>query len=130
MFKVTDQVFDSLITDALDTLPKKYISKLNNVVITIDDRPSLEQRQKLHLHDGQTLYGLYEGIPMTQRGSNYSFVLPDKITIFKEPIEFTSSNLEDMQEQVRHTLWHEIAHFFGLGHDAIYRRDGTLPPKK
>lgn len=127
MFRVSEEEFEDLVNDALDSLPEKYISRLNNVVIVTENEPSPEQRTKLHLHNGQTLYGLYEGIPMTKRGSNYNMVLPDKITIFKLPLEYNSHNLNELKERVRHTLWHEIAHFFGLGHDAIYRRDGTLP---
>lgn len=125
MFKVTVKEFEELVNQAIDSLPKKYISRLNNVVIVTEDNPTPEQRTKLHLHNGQLLFGLYEGIPMTQRGNNYSFVLPDKITIFKEPLELIAHNYDHLREEVRHTLWHEIAHFFGLGHDAIYKRDGT-----
>ena len=127
MFKVTHGEFEELVNQALDSLPKKYISRLNNVVIVAEDNPTPQQRRKLHLHNGQLLFGLYEGIPMTRRGNNYSFVLPDKITIFKEPLEHIAHNYEHLKEEVRHTLWHEIAHFFGLGHDAIYKRDGTKP---
>ncbi|MCA9342684.1 metallopeptidase family protein [Candidatus Saccharibacteria bacterium] len=130
MFRVSQSEFEELVNKAIDALPKKYLARLNNVVIVTEDEPTPEQRIKLHLHNGQTLYGLYEGIPMTQRGTNYNMVLPDKITIFKLPIEYGANNYTELQEQVRHTLWHEVAHFFGLNHDAIYQRDGTHPPEK
>lgn len=125
MYSVSQEEFDKLVSASLDELPEKYISKLNNVVIVTEDEPTPEQRAKLHLHQGQTLFGLYEGIPMTQRNNNYSFVLPDKITIFKRPIEWQSHDGESLKAQVKHTLWHEIAHFFGLDHDRIYKLDGT-----
>ena len=125
MTHISEQEFEELVSQALDSLPEKYVSRINNVAIVTENNPSPEQRQKLHLHNGNLLFGLYEGIPLTQRGNNYTFVVPDKITIFKDPIESVSHNHEDLKERVRHTLWHEIAHFFGLGHDAIYKRDGT-----
>lgn len=125
MFSVSQKEFEDLISQSLDELPRQYIERLNNVAIVTDDEPSQEQRQRLHLHNGQTLYGLYEGIPMTQRGGNYSLVLPDKITLFKHPIEMSAHNHTDLKAQIKHTLWHEIAHFFGLDHDRIYKLDGT-----
>lgn len=125
MFRVSQEQFEDLINNALDTLPKKYIERLNNVAIITEDIPTEKQRSKLHLHNGQTLFGLYEGIPLTQRGSNYNLVLPDIITIFKIPLEYTSHSLAELTEAVRHTLWHEIAHYFGLNHDKIYKLDGT-----
>ena len=86
MFKVTQQQFEDLVAVAMDALPKRYQKHLNNVVIVVEDLPSQEQRQKQKLGPHQTLLGLYEGIPLTSRGNNYSLVLPDKITIFKIPI--------------------------------------------
>lgn len=129
MYTVSQEKFEELINWALDTLPKRYIERLHNVAIVTADIPSEEQRRRLHLHNGQTLFGLYEGIPLTQRGSNYTMVLPDVITIFKIPIEMSVYTHEQLKEQIRHTLWHEIAHYFGLAHDAIYRLDGTKSEK-
>ncbi len=128
MYSVSQQEFEDLINTSLDELPKDYIKRLNNVAIVTSDIPTEEERRRLHLHNGQTLYGLYEGIPMTQRGGNYSLVLPDKITIYKIPLEASSNSLLDLKTQVKHTLWHEIAHFFGLNHDRIYKLDGTPRP--
>lgn len=125
MFHVTDNQFEELINQSLDELPQKYISKLNNVAIVTQDQPTEEQRLRLHLHNNQTLYGLYEGIPLTQRGSGYNLVIPDVITIFKGPIETGANSFSELKEQIKHTLWHEIAHFFGLGHSRIYKLDGT-----
>ncbi|MEK7603023.1 MAG: metallopeptidase family protein [Patescibacteria group bacterium] len=104
----------------MDKLPHEYIEKLNNVAITYENLPSPEQRQKLRLRCDQTLFGLYEGIPLTKRGAGYNLVLPDKITIFKLPILQSSNSIEQVFAQVKHTLWHEIAHFFGLDHDRIH----------
>lgn len=105
----------------MDELPQEYITRLNNVVVVYEDDPTPEQREKLKLRCNQSLFGLYEGIPMTKRGSGYNLVLPDKITIFKNPILANSSNLLEFKQQVKHTLWHEIAHFYGLDHDRIHK---------
>jgi predicted Zn-dependent protease with MMP-like domain len=116
----TDDEFSALITKALDELPEKYVSRLENVVITYADEPDQHQRTKLKLRSHQSLFGLYEGIPLTERGSNYSLVLPDKITLFKIPLFYYAQNDENKFEtQIKHTLWHEIAHYFGLDHDRI-----------
>lgn len=125
MFHVTQEQFEDHINQALDTLPKKYIERLKNVAIVTADAPTEQQRTKLHLHNGQTLFGLYEGIPLTHRGTGYNLVLPDIITIFKLPLEHSVNTLEELTEAIRHTLWHEIAHYFGLDHDKIYKLDGT-----
>lgn len=105
---------------ALDELPEKYVSNLRNVVITYADEPTPTQREELKLRGHQSLFGLYEGIPLTQRGNNYNLVLPDKITLFKLPLFYHSQNEADFKKQIKHTLWHEIAHYFGLGHGRIH----------
>jgi predicted Zn-dependent protease with MMP-like domain len=115
----TDEEFDTIISEALDTLPKKYTSRLKNIAIIYEDVPSQEQREKLQLACNQTLFGLYEGIPLPQRGG-MTPLFPDKITIFKVPIATTSKDEKELKEQVRHTLWHEMAHYFGLDHKRIH----------
>jgi predicted Zn-dependent protease with MMP-like domain len=120
MLSINDDEFEKLIGEAMDTLPEKYVKGLNNVVVTYEDEPTPEQRTQLKLHCNQTLYGLYQGIPRTQRGNGYNMVLPDKITIFKHPILYSVASLEELKEQIRHTLWHEIAHHYGLDHDRIH----------
>lgn len=110
----------------MDELPQEYIEKLDNVLITYEDKPSPEQRRKLNLRCNETLFGLYEGIPLTKRPAAASILssnvimMPDRITLFKLPILEHSSTMEEFRRQVKHTLWHEIAHFFGLDHDRIH----------
>ena len=118
---MTDQEFDRLISEVMDELPQEYISRLDNVAIVIADEPSQEQRTKLKLHCNETLFGLYEGIPLTRRGAGYSGVVPDKITLFKTPLYAASISPQELRENVKRTLWHEIAHFYGLNHDDIHR---------
>ena len=117
--EVTDAEFDSLITRAMDELPQAYLRGLNNVVIVMADEPTPEQREKMHLRDDSHLLGLYEGVPLTHRGSGWSGMLPDKITLFKNQILEMSHSEEEFFEQIKRTLWHEIAHYYGLDHDRI-----------
>jgi len=119
MITISDEAFEELTAEAINALPRHYIDNMKNVAIVIEDEPTEAQRQKLHLVNGVTLYGLYEGIPLTQRGGNYSLVLPDKITIFKNPIVQGASTMDALREQIKRTVWHEIAHHYGLNHDRI-----------
>jgi predicted Zn-dependent protease with MMP-like domain len=123
---LSDEEFDRLITRAMDELPQKYIEGLDNVAIVYADEPTEEQKIKMKLDNHHLLLGLYEGIPLTQRGSGYTFVLPDKITLFKNQILATVHNDTELFERIKRTLWHEIAHFYGLNHariDEIQARD-------
>lgn len=117
----TDEEFSKLIEEVLNELPTKYTSKLEAVIITYEDEPSQEQRKKLKLACNQSLFGLYEGVPLTQRGNGFSGQLPDKITLFKLPLfHFAQGDIEKFKSKIKHTLWHEIAHYFGLDHDNIH----------
>ncbi len=116
MMNLSDQEFDHLITRAMDELPQKYIKGLENVAIVYEDEPTKEQMQKMKLDSHHLLLGLYEGIPLTHRGNSYSFVLPDKITLFKHSILAVVQDEAQLFEQIKRTLWHEIAHYYGLDH--------------
>lgn len=120
MHELTDERFDALITKAMDELPQEYIKGLDNVAIVMADEPTEEQSIKMKLREqNKILLGLYEGIPLTQRGNGYTFVLPDKITLFKHSILRMVRNEEELFEQIKRTLWHEIAHYYGLNHARI-----------
>jgi predicted Zn-dependent protease with MMP-like domain len=116
---MTDKEFDELITRAMNELPQKYIKGLQNVAIVMADEPTTEQTQKMKIDSRHLLLGLYEGIPLTQRGSNYTLVLPDKITLFKNSILAVTHDETQLFEQIKRTLWHEIAHYYGLNHKRI-----------
>ncbi|HEX5455941.1 MAG TPA: metallopeptidase family protein [Candidatus Saccharimonadales bacterium] len=121
---LSDKEFEELVNKAFDHIPELYQKNLNNVAVTIADEPTPAQREKLKLRCNETLFGLYEGIPLTQRGAGYNLVLPDRITIFKLPMLRAVNSMDELAEQVRHTLWHEIAHFYGLNHAQIHKLDG------
>lgn len=118
MLDISDEQFEKLVSTAIDHMPEQYMAAMSNVAITYTDAPSPEQRQRLRLRGNQTLFGLYEGVPRTERQGRQP-LLPDKITLFKLPLAAASGTADDLQKQVMHTLWHEIAHYFGLNHQQI-----------
>jgi len=119
MDDISDQQFDALITKAMDELPQQYLKGLSNVAIVMADQPTAEQMTKMKLIHPHQLLGLYEGVPLTQRGSGWSGMLPDKITLFKHSILNASRDEAQFFENIKRTLWHEIAHYYGLDHDRI-----------
>lgn len=119
MLDVNEELFSKLVDEAMESLPAEQIENMQNVSIVVSDEPTPEQRVRLKLNRHESLYGLYEGIPLTQRGSGYSGVLPDKITIFRIPMLYSCSTLAELKEQIKRTVWHEVAHHYGLDHDRI-----------
>jgi len=118
MWHVSDEEYQALINQALESLPGEHAQGITNVAILYANDPSPEQRQRLELRNNQTLFGLYEGVPLARR-QGMTHMLPDTITLFKGPMERTANTLAELQEQIRHTLWHEIAHYYGLDHSQI-----------
>ena len=110
---MNDEEFEKLVGEALDSLPEEFAKKLKNVGVTFENWPNPAQIAKLRLNRRSLLFGLYEGIPLTKR-SNFTGVMPDKITIFKYPILMVSRSPEDVRERVRRVVIHEIGHHFGL----------------
>lgn len=111
--------FETLVAEALDSLPPDIQEKLENVEVVVEWRPSMAQLRRLGLAPGHTLFGLYEGIPLTGRTSGYNMVLPDKITIFRQPIEAHCGSDEQVRRIVRRTVLHELAHHFGISDDRL-----------
>jgi predicted Zn-dependent protease with MMP-like domain len=120
MLQITDEEFEELISDGIDAIPPLFQKHLQNVAFIIEDEPSQQQRIQLRLYPYETLFGLYEGVPLPQRGGT-SKLLPDKITIFKLPALHFSNSKDELKEHLRHTIWHEVAHYYGLDHDRIHQ---------
>ena len=106
--------FEKSVKEGISAIPEKFLRKLDNVAIVIEDEPTPSQKKKLNIRSSLVLLGLYEGVPKAKRGANYNAVLPDKITIFKKTIEEEARGEEDLKEIVKNTVWHEIAHHFGM----------------
>ena len=117
--------FEKLVRQALRELPEKIRQKMDNVEICVEKRPTEEQLRKTGLRYGGQLMGLYEGVPQTNWGRGFGMILPDKITIFQEPIEKFASLTEQIKELIKNTVWHEIAHHFGFSERGVRK----LEPK-
>ena len=112
--------FRELVREALDTLPRDLLARVHNVDIVIEWRPTAEDRRRAGLGPRSTLLGLYHGVPLPDRGENYNLVLPDKISIYQGPIESICRTDDEVREQVRTTVLHEIGHYFGIDDDRLH----------
>jgi predicted Zn-dependent protease with MMP-like domain len=140
---MTKNEFDRLVADAFEMVPPKFKNKVKNVAILVEDEPSAETLKENDVPEGHTLFGLYKGIPLSERGDGYGVggTLPDTITIFKNPIirfaaeesgvgelvawgeEPTEPMKKRIRNIVRDTMWHEIAHYFGMDEFAVEERE-------
>src|SRR3954469_25923561 len=112
MIEVSDEEFQRLIDEALGELPGEHVKNIKNVAILYEDVPTPEQREKLALRYDQSLLGLYEGVPLSQRQGT-THLYPDKITLFRRPLSWQANDARELKEAIKHTLWHEIAHYYG-----------------
>ena len=111
--------FEQLVIRAIESLPDEFHERLDNIDIIVADRPSPEQMKTLDRKHGETLLGLYEGVPITHRHLGYGMVVPDKITIFQKAIESICRSETEMVSEIRRVVLHEIAHHFGIGDDRL-----------
>ena len=118
MTSITREQFERLVRSALSQLPEEFKLRLNNVDIVVDNAASPNQLIGTGIENSMELLGLYEGIPLTER-YGYDLVLPDKITIFHEPIESICETQEEITLEIKSTLTHEIAHHFGIDDDRL-----------
>jgi predicted Zn-dependent protease with MMP-like domain len=102
------------------SLPPELLERVHNVDVVIERRPSMADRKLAGLRRGQTLLGLYHGVPLTERGEYYNLVPPDRISIYQEPIEDMCETDDEVREQVRKTVLHEIGHYFGIDDDRLH----------
>jgi len=112
--KVSEEEFEGLVAEAINSLPENFKEKMENIAIAIEDLPSQELLIEMKIKSPYGLLGLYRGVPYPRRGIWYRNVLPDKIIIFKKSIEVRCRNREDIKESVRRVVIHEIGHYFGL----------------
>jgi len=113
--------FEWLVARAVDSLPEEFRTRLENIDVVVEDWPTHSQLAKVGLRYGQTLLGLYQGVPLTKRGRHYGLVPPDKITIFQKPIEAKCRDDAKITAEIQRVVRHEIAHHFGIG-DARLRQ--------
>jgi len=117
--KLARRKFEGLVARALDGLPELIGERMNNVDVVIEEWPAREQYRRLGLNPDEWLFGLYEGTPLLERGITSDPLLPDKITIFKGPLEEACENEDQVAEEIRRTVVHEVAHHFGIDEDRL-----------
>jgi predicted Zn-dependent protease with MMP-like domain len=116
---MTRDRFRQLVSEALDTIPGRFRRHLQNIAIVVEDRPSRALLAEMEIAPPDTLFGLYQGIPLTERPWGYGNTLPDRITIFQGPIEDVSETEDEVVTEIGETLIHEVGHFFGLSEEEI-----------
>ena len=107
--------FQLYVAEALETLPEDIKEMMANVAVTVAEHPTAAQRQAVGLGPGRALYGLYQGVPLTARTTNYGMVAPDRITLFMYPMVQHFASPDALRRQIRRTVMHEIGHHFGMG---------------
>lgn len=117
--KLARRKFEALVARALDGLPELIGERMDNVDVVIEEWPARDQYQRLGLNQDEWLFGLYEGTPLLERGVTADPLLPDKITIFKGPLEEACENEDQIAEEIRRTVVHEVAHHFGIDEDRL-----------
>jgi predicted Zn-dependent protease with MMP-like domain len=113
--------FEELVERALLALPEQFSERLSNIDVEVEDYPSPDDLRVARARRGQTLLGLYRGVPVTRRGLGYNMVPPDRIIIFQRPIELTCRSDDEIVERVGHVVRHEIAHYFGIDDETLRR---------
>jgi predicted Zn-dependent protease with MMP-like domain len=110
---MTKQDFDNLVQHVLQQLPRRFKNKLKNITVETKDRPSRKLLKDMGITSG-TLFGLYHGVPLTEREWNYANILPDRIVIYQQPIENAALTEKEVETIVRDTVMHEVGHYFGF----------------
>ena len=111
MLLLSADAFDELVGHALDGIPSALADLIDNVVVLVEDEPPESEGE---------LLGLYEGVPLTERDTQYSGVLPDRITIFRGPVLRVCATPEQVVDEIRITVVHEIAHYFGIEEERLH----------
>jgi predicted Zn-dependent protease with MMP-like domain len=121
--------FEKLVDAALHRLPRRFKEKLHNIAVVVEDEPEPELLDDMGIEDG-SLYGLYQGVPITERSWDFGNVLPDRIVIYQRPIERDARTADEMEEIVLDTVMHEIGHYFGFDDNELYRMEDEKRKKK
>jgi predicted Zn-dependent protease with MMP-like domain len=111
--------FHQLVSEAIDSLPRRFREAMVNMAIVVEDEPTPDQLRQVEVEPPDTIYGLYEGIPLPERQWAHGNVLPDKISIFRVPILEDSLDEDDIVVGIGETLIHEVGHYFGLSEEEI-----------
>jgi predicted Zn-dependent protease with MMP-like domain len=116
---MTRAAFERHVSDALATIPKRFRDAMRNIAIVVEDEPSVSLLREMEIDPPDTLFGLYQGMPLTERRWDYGNALPDRIVLFQGPHEREARDEDDLVASIAETLIHEIGHYFGLSEEEI-----------
>lgn len=123
---VSREVFRLLVEQAIRTLPPRFLERLENVDVVVEDQPSEEDLQAAGVEPPNILLGLYSGVPLAERGSWYGNVLPDRIILYQRPIQALCRDRRELKRQIREVLMHEIGHHFGFTDEELEEIEADL----
>lgn len=133
---MTRAAFERLVAEAIALIPKRFRREIKNLAVVVEDEPSLDLLEEMDIEPPDSLYGLYQGTPLTERTWPYGNTLPDRITLFQKPIEEDCEDEDEVRAVIGETLIHEVGHYFGLSEEEIeaieerYWRGETLGPEE
>jgi predicted Zn-dependent protease with MMP-like domain len=133
---MTRRQFERLVAEAVTLIPARFRREMTNLALVVEDEPSAELLADMEIEPPDSLYGLYQGTPLTERTWGYGNTLPDRITIYQRPIEEDCEDEDEMRAVIGETLIHEVGHYFGMSEEEIeeieekYWRGETLDPSE
>jgi predicted Zn-dependent protease with MMP-like domain len=116
---MTREKFEELVAEAMALIPKRFRLEMKNIAVVVEDEPSAELLDEMEIEPPDSLYGLYQGTPLPERTWGYGNTLPDRVTLFRKPIEEDSEDEDEVRAVIGETLIHEVGHYFGLSEEEI-----------
>ena len=126
MIELEQKDFEELVLVALVTLPDKFRTALKNIDVVVEDFPPMDVLKRTGVANGYGLLGLYQGVPLRDRGPHYSGTLPDKISVFKVPLESSVDTVDELMPLVQRVVLHELGHYFGLSDEEMHESRGDV----
>ena len=118
-YRLDLRTFERLVAEVLDELPAQFRDLLSNVAVEVADRPAPDDARAMVDGEDEELFGLYQGIPYGERGTDYHLAVPDRITVYRLPILELCRTEEEVRAEVRDTVIHEVGHYFGLSDEEL-----------
>ena len=116
---MTREEFERLVAEAVTLIPRRFRQEIRNLAVVVEDAPSLELLDEMDIEPPDSLYGLYQGTPLTERSWAHGNQLPDRITLYQQPIEADCEDEDEVRAVIGETLIHEIGHYFGMSEEQI-----------
>jgi predicted Zn-dependent protease with MMP-like domain len=116
---MTRETFSRLVEEALEDIPPRFRDAMRNVAVVVEDEPPQQVLEEMEIEPGDTLFGLYQGTPLTERGWGYGNTLPDRISIYQLPIVEACADEDEIRDCVAETVIHEFGHYFGMSEEEI-----------